>query len=781
MYNSTTNNLIIKSMQSFDKYPLKPYSRNHIEAYLRYRSSEQWSGLDLMHPHFMLIDDNGSGDEFLMSMLNALKIISCGNPFGMYHLSEQELLNDPSIFSTLDRNNILVIRNCPFVSMDEATIKKWYKISQYAELASCPTMVLLVSSETALVRFKPDEHLFYRVFNNHIEFKPQFDEDDILRLMDLFIDDTLNWKRTEDFDKEIAEYIHHVYPKAQLKNQAFINDLNKRILEAYFHKDVQDEILTGECIPYYIHDNTPIQDKDTGLCISTYSQHENKKCSVKNVLILALSTFPFNGQLQSTNLIYQDGKSAGEYFYQLEPIPRMLIDTLNEKNEKLDKIIMLCTGNVYTPIETKQITDSKQITITNSEGGLISPIDYFVWSVKNYASIKGYDKTDIIFRDFGPSADNSMNIDKIISDILNEIRSSFNNNQNSQTNIFVDAHGGLRTTQELLNSVLSLMRIEGLPIKYDNIFSVEYDNKNNIGKIIPAGEVIHIMDFVSGINECINYGRADSLTRFYSTERSGNIDSEIIGYITDAAQGIQLCNMEKFETALDKLSLAFDAYKTDGLPGSYLSSFLPLIKSNYQNLLSPERSIIDEIDWCTQKGFYQQALTLIESKMPEVIIKNGLLQGQCFTHRNFITIIRDSLTELIKKAKTPWQSDYNFLFHQYGFLCVKDDENKNKKYLPISAEINYKNIEYYKKWENLTIKPKKGNEQEETTIDIFERTLDNKKLPINQMIQLHMALKNERNNINHASASDMCYNINDIQHALKSYVELARELGLKKV
>ena len=127
--------------------------------------------------------------------------------------------------------------------------------------------------------------------------------------------------------------------------------------------------------------------------------------------------------------------------------------------------------------------------------------------------------------------------------------------------------------------------------------------------------------------------------------------------------------MRQFERALSKLSSAFNKYKRNKPSGSYLSSFLSLIESNYQNLLSPNRSVVDEIDWCTQKGFYQQALTLVESRMPEVIIKKNLLRGACFTEKDHVTVIDDSYQESIRNAKDSWQSDYNYIFYQYDF-CV---------------------------------------------------------------------------------------------------------------
>lgn len=509
------------------------------------------------------------------------------------------------------------------------------------------------------------------------------------------------------------------------------------------------------------------------LRIPLYARHTNRIHPVKNILILALSTFPYNGQLKRSVILTDKDSTVREYYYQLEPVPKMLIDRLLEKGEKLDEIIMLCTDAVYDPRETCQITDSWQREVTDPDGGPVSPIDYFVWNIKDYSTARGYDEQDIIFRDFGPSAENHTTIAQTINDILEEIRSVSSHDSGSQADIFVDTHGGLRTTQELLNSILSLMQIEGIPIKYQNLFSVEYSSIDSTGKIIPAGEVIHVMDFVSGINECINYGRTDSLTRFYGAENTDKADAEMIRHMTNVAKGIQLCNMGQFEKALNELSTAFHKYKKNKPSGSYLFSFLSLIESNYQNLLSPRRSVIDEIEWCTQKGFYQQALTLIESRMPEVIIQHGLLKGKCFSKKDDITVIDDSYQEDIKNAKNSWQSDYNYIFHQYGFLCVKIVGQGKRQYLPISARTDYSKVKPYRSGSEITIIPKKGIKLKEKIIKITES-----KSLVNQLIQLHMTLKNERNKTNHASSENTTYDISDMHHALTSYIEMSRRLGL---
>ena len=80
--------------------------------------------------------------------------------------------------------------------------------------------------------------------------------------------------------------------------------------------------------------------------------------------------------------------------------------------------------------------------------------------------------------------------------------------------------------------------------------------------------------------------------------------------------------MSAFQKSLEDMSnwLNNREIKQDSL----LELFIKNIRMDYGVLLKEDHDVIDEIQWCLTKGYLQQALTLIESKMPEELFKKGI-------------------------------------------------------------------------------------------------------------------------------------------------------------
>lgn len=81
-------------------------------------------------------------------------------------------------------------------------------------------------------------------------------------------------------------------------------------------------------------------------------------------------------------------------------------------------------------------------------------------------------------------------------------------------NIHVDTHGGFRTEQEALNNILSLLQMENIELKPENIHSIEFEPSSNgpsHAYFTSYSEIFDIINFVSGIHESINYGQIKSL------------------------------------------------------------------------------------------------------------------------------------------------------------------------------------------------------------------------------------------------------------------------------
>lgn len=452
---------------------------------------------------------------------------------------------------------------------------------------------------------------------------------------------------------------------------------------------------------------------------------------IKNILVLALSTLParpttIDGEniravSQCEFSCHITGKEIDSqtYSYQLEPVPKMLIEFFARQGngEQLDEILMICSAETR-----KRKYDKVSVTDSVKENGVrkdrvveencalavetpFSAEDYFVQKIIDFIaeknkSLEGKRKLAVPhFVSIEYENDTSAGQSEAIGKIIAEIRC------HKGAAVYVDTHGGPRFFQDIVNDIFSLLR-EDVNIPPSHVFSVA--GRPPKFEVVSAGFSIELLDFVSGMTELMNYGRTDSLNRFFrlrqcgtqdplgeekqpgakerlveerqpgtevrlvgetqpgaegrsvgetqpgakerlmeetqpgKEERTGEEqqsreedplgkeDRELIRTIEHVATGIQLCSIPEFENNLTKLGELLKKRKENPDPSGYnslLNLFIENIENNYKGLLSDDRTVMDEIRWCLEKGFYQQVLTLIEGKIPEYLHENGMF---CF-------------------------------------------------------------------------------------------------------------------------------------------------------
>lgn len=140
-------------------------------------------------------------------------------------------------------------------------------------------------------------------------------------------------------------------------------------------------------------------------------------------------------------------------------------------------------------------------------------------------------------------------------------------------NLYVDMQGGSRTSGYVRNTVLSILNNqETSQIQIGKIVATEFNpRKSWVSQMVDETDRYRIHDLVSGMNAFIRYGKADMLVK-YCEDTGEDEDSPI----------------KKLVLVMKKVDV------------------------NYLQL----------VDWCQRKGLTQQALTIIEDKMPEIVSKS---------------------------------------------------------------------------------------------------------------------------------------------------------------
>lgn len=297
---------------------------------------------------------------------------------------------------------------------------------------------------------------------------------------------------------------------------------------------------------------------------------------------------------------------------------------------------------------------------------------------------------------------NVNNIDTAIEQILDHLK--LLSTQCDKMDIYLDMHGGLRSVQFIFNAIISLFKLNNLHLK--EAFSLEFSNQRSY--IYSVTKDFELYDFVSGINEFINYGRSKSLYK-YCQNNKVHTDNELIKSIRKISNSIQLCRMDDFMQELKY----FNTIKNNDI--SLLSNYYDTIKNNYNVFyLGKKKSLITiqedkfndfevyacQILWCLEKDFIQQALTIVESKTENILIKTGIIKDKneiirnCFIkhkdlYKQYNIVSEQDLDVSLKKYKFGTNIDFDFLLKK----ILSDSGKEHKIFSSESKYFNSINID----------------------------------------------------------------------------------------
>lgn len=378
----------------------------------------------------------------------------------------------------------------------------------------------------------------------------------------------------------------------------------------------------------------------------------------KNVLMLCLSTFPKN----AFENYYYGKTSNGRNVcimgtYQLEVGTKYIISELSKQGRRIDRIIMLSTAetsNEEKEFDGKNTTAEKYykekiINFINQGEKLPivdeDQIDYFKLKASK-EEVAG------LFKDSSCESSSLVDIYGVVDEDLFKcvtiqsgkeyqavseaamLVKTLNEEKDTRVNLFVDLQGGIRMTTFGLNAVLNMLKHED--ILAERYVATLFAVGNNINEIKDETEGMHIFDLVSAIDEFFSYGKGKKFCEYYERyeELKGNNNSsgyekKIVSLIKDISEALELSNINDLEETIMQL---IGLIRKDNAEIGDIEPIFATLKSNlereYMKLLSDDGNSLDKVkvvEWCSKKELYQQALTLIEAKIPEAMVKDGIL------------------------------------------------------------------------------------------------------------------------------------------------------------
>ena len=247
-------------------------------------------------------------------------------------------------------------------------------------------IVFFVTSKDKLSEYKKDNDIYYKTFYKEV-FIRDYSIEDIIGGCHFLLDKNRSLGKI-DFDDtlfdKLDKYIRTVYPRAILKDEAFVLDLIDRLTFNSYKSDTPN-LITDSCIPYY-HEQGLYEDCKNDLVNSFIFSSEiakvlSKVNDNKKIKDLNLDSVKPNFNMHITSFEHKDALLFARlyasllYSKEMEIISSKQVKEVNE--EELDKLNL---NDIHGVILVNEITDESKLA------KLIDASKDIVWLV--YGDIK---------------------------------------------------------------------------------------------------------------------------------------------------------------------------------------------------------------------------------------------------------------------------------------------------------------------------------------------------------------------------------------------------------
>ena len=176
--------------------------------------------------------------------------------------------------------------------------------------------------------------------------------------------------------------------------------------------------------------------------------------------------------------------------------------------------------------------------------------------------------------------------------------------------------------------ILTSMPQSGVRLK--KIFTLRRLQRQMAGMICDDTDSFGVAEMFHAIYSFLNYGKADLIVKLW--EKSGEHNENIEGMVYAMRHvdvGLSMCNIREVEGGILCLRRLFrdeKFWKGSGYYDMLFSVIAESIREDYGTLVEGEGEIsfIELVKWAYRHQFYQQTLTLIESRAPENLVRSGI-------------------------------------------------------------------------------------------------------------------------------------------------------------
>ena len=197
-------------------------------------------------------------------------------------------------------------------------------------------------------------------------------------------------------------------------------------------------------------------------------------------------------------------------------------------------------------------------------------------------------------------------------------------------NLYVALNSDDMTDNFVLMSVLDIVNtMPDSNVRLCNVFTTSGTHEMLAGEIRDDTEGYNVTDLNAAFRAFLKYGKADMIIEYW--EKSGAHNDKVdqmIYAMRHIDAGVSLCDIREIELGVGQLRKVFEN-GIDFEANDYYTRLFTILATGIQRdygdlLVGDEPNSVDLARWAYQKEFYQQTLTLIESRVPRLLVEKGI-------------------------------------------------------------------------------------------------------------------------------------------------------------
>ena len=359
--------------------------------------------------------------------------------------------------------------------------------------------------------------------------------------------------------------------------------------------------------------------------IETVGKRKEEK--MENVILLSMSTLP--DKVKQNEFKFEAGEEE-RIFYgksQLSPDTKTILSILDAKGQAIDRIVILAT---------KEAQEEKEISLVDGEGEEISKkitdaVSFFEEEILDYIAKckENSEDREYCLKNLSLTREQFVVVDldeyapENTEEVLYDAVKAIKGDNNKEINLYINMQGGIRSTMMKMNAITELLESQNVKIvgRYANNYN---GREPQPYKSVSVADDYRPYELVTAMTIFKKYGRGEKLLEYFSDTDKFPFAKKLAEAIKLAADSIQLCDVDGFDKAIETIQ-DIDKIYDESNASPTLKIIYQDIKGDYDTILNAEHKYVSQIRWCLKKGFLQQAMTILESKMPDEYVRSGIL------------------------------------------------------------------------------------------------------------------------------------------------------------